>query len=199
MHRRAGHHDLQAVGKLQLLHVAVGEGLFIGADITYAMHYLAGNAVLREVGPPLRTGAREEELVYLFHYLDNGVRARKLFKGGTARVLDELRQVEELGKFLPLTLVVVVKNAYPLAVCTPVELAQGVRRAQRVKVALAAELRLVRDDTHGVAPDAAGEERGVHKRTLPRPLPAHESHEYAGKEHGARRHVAKGIGRIEGE
>ena len=75
------------------------------------------------------------------------------------------RQVEELGKFLPLTLVVVVKNAYPLAVCTPVKLAQGVRRAQRVKVALAAELRLVRDDTHGVAPDAAGEERGVHKRT----------------------------------
>ena len=78
-------------------------------------------------------------------------------------------------------------------------MAERVGRAQGVVRALAAELRLVRHDADGVAPDAAGKQRRAHKRAHAGALAADERHEDARQEGRTRGHVAEGIGGREWE
>ena len=120
MHGRTGHHDLQAVFELQLLHIAVGERLLVGADVARAVHDLAGNAVAAEIITPFAARARQKQLVEPLDKRHNrialGERAERCIVG----IFGHIRHVKQLGKLRQVALILVVKNADPLPVRTQI-------------------------------------------------------------------------------
>ena len=189
LHRRARHHDLEVVLKGDLLDIAVGDGLLVGAHVADGAHALAGDVVFREKGFPLGDGSGLKDGVEPRDDLDDEVCLVQRLQTGGAGIVGDLRHAEQVGKLRKLAAVLVVEHADPLAVAALVEMAERVSRAQGGVRTVAAELRLVRHDADGVAPDEQPDDDGHRRHHPPDAVRAHRQGRHRG---AARRRRAEG-------